>query len=103
MNATRKIRLWLENEIGTYRYITEIAEDAVEAALGEMEDRTEAFDLANTRTADQIRELVEHTTHDNARNGLTRDLRSHALADVDWHEIAEPHVEAAMEEREEDA
>lgn len=83
MNATHTVSMWLANDPGLYYGAQELAE-RVRDELGI--DRDRAF-----------REWVEEMVPESIE-GMCRDLVMHALADVDWTEIAdEYHAECEVE------
>ena len=77
---TWNVALWLDNEQGSYYHLRDLAEY-------EMENRS-TEDLPIWSLADKIKNYVEETNpFDNA--SMFSDLLGHALANVDYQEIAE--------------
>lgn len=90
---TWAVNLWLSNDHGLY----DMTNENVSAIIGETESRSEYWTLTESHkfaTADMLKEflgdLIEPCLNDDYTGvGMVRDLIGSALADVDWHEIAE--------------
>lgn len=101
MDATRKVKVRLDNEPGTYEFLEDLAHEAVDEAADGAETGEEVRARALETAERRAREFVEHITLDQARSGLTRDLLTYALADVDFRELMEARVDEWMEEADE--
>lgn len=77
--STWLVDLWLTNEEGSYNQLMELV-----AGPGEPHEKM-----------DQIKALVEEMTAGVADSGLVADLVGAALAEVNWKEIVDSHVEEA--------
>ena len=84
---TWNVKLWLDNEYGSYIEVTDQAKQAVEA-------ETERYEFA-----DWLKDYVEEILfpEDAEPSGLAADLLRGALSDVDWFEIAEAYLSDAKE------
>lgn len=89
------VHLWLTNEEGSYRYWREEAERQSKEARRCEEVKAGTWTVPEARRfrlADQLKsELEEASPTEEA--SLFSDLLSGALAEVDWHEIAEAFLE----------
>jgi len=86
---TWAVKLWMDNEEGTYRYWTERAEELITDAQ-RTEDEPDISDFA-----DKIK-----SQHDEALpevQGFAADLLNAAMSEVNWHEIAESLLNDAKE------
>lgn len=82
---TWNVKLWIDNEQGTYEYWREAAQDAYDRAEGDStfsRDERAIFSLA---------ERLKHEHEENAPElqGTYADLLAAALSEVNWTEIAE--------------
>jgi hypothetical protein len=89
--TTWLVALWLDNDQGTYSYMTELAETA-------LEDGDKPWQLGET-----IKEFVQDLCYpdENSCTGLVADLLNASLSNVDWTEVAEHYLTAARENAEE--
>jgi len=79
------INLWMRNDESQYNYWAEQAREA-------LEDSKSAF-----RTSDLARKLwKKHREPLPKLSGFASDILSAALAEVDWHSIAEGLIEGAQ-------
>ena len=79
------INLWIDNDEVSHRYWMDQARKAIE-------DSKSAF-----RTSDLARKLwIEHREALTELSGFASDILSAALAEVDWHTIAEGLIEVAQ-------
>lgn len=88
---TWQVSLWLDNEYNSYTFYTEIAtellENDSESALRELADRIES-------------DIKEANPCQDAN--MYSDLIGHALAVIDWQEVAQSFIDVATEEMESD-
>lgn len=95
---TWNVKLWIDNEEGSYRYWREVVQEGWEDSDHDKED-----------TAYYVSRRLEHEIKDSAPelSGTYGDLLGAALSEVNWYEIAEEMVndedfeEDAQEETEE--
>ena len=101
--ATWAVKLWIDNEEGSYHAVRETAREIWEAAADDDPDGT-PHSLQRTERAarDLARELegIVRDLFDLPVEGLAGDLCGSALSDVNWEEIAESIVEDIAEENE---
>ena len=85
---TWNVKLWLDNDQGTYTEVTDHATEAVE-------EGTEVYQFA-----DWLKDYVEETffPEDQEPSGMAADLLNAAKSEVDWFEIAEAYLNDAKEE-----
>ena len=77
---TWNVKLWLDNDQGTYYHILELGEE-----------NEDVYDLAKA-----IEDFIDELRPD-IEASLFSDLLSAALSEVDWHEIAEAVAEEVAE------
>lgn len=97
------VNLWMDNEEGSQRYFADLAETAwADAAdskpLWSSQTRR---DRAVQEMADQLKIHHEELLPD--VDGFAADLLNAAMSEVDWREIAEHLVDAAIEANPEEA
>lgn len=83
---TWNVKLWLDNEQGTYNDVTEHAREVVEA-------EGERYEFA-----DWLKQYVEEMRPEMPAS-MFSDLLGAALSEVDWSEIAEAYMNDAKEEQ----
>lgn len=89
---TWNVKLWIDNEEGSYNYWRENVQQA-------WEDSDHDKDDTIRKVADMLKDEHEQNTPETV--GVYADLLNAALSEVDWYEIASAMVED--EEFEEDA
>jgi hypothetical protein len=85
---TWAVKLWLDNDEGSYRYMTDEAERRAREV--EAEDWITAADFAAFIEA-------EHAEAAPELDGVFQDLLTRALSQVNWYEIAESYLSEARE------
>jgi hypothetical protein len=86
---TWAVKLWIDNEEGSYRYWNEEARDT---AQGEIDtDPADWKDTATSNLADKLKN--EHEDNAPELGGPYGDLLTAALSEVDWYEIAGAMIE----------
>jgi|TARA_Y100000310_G_scaffold23921_1_gene22942 hypothetical protein len=92
--ATWNIKLWIDNEQGTQEWWAEQAMTALDITPAGTKQLSEAtMVLEDVLETHYNEELMEAPLN----HGWMRDLMQHTLANVNWYEIAECFVDAAME------
>ena len=85
---TWNVKLWMDNDEGSYRYWFEVAEEIWEDCSRDKDDFC-------ARMADRLKD--EHSDNAPELQGFYADLLGSALSAVDWYEIAESFVEELPE------
>ena len=101
--ATWAVKLWIDNEEGSYHAVRETAREVWEVAADNDPDGTPHSLQRKERAArDLARELegIVRDLFDLPEESLAGDLIGAALSDVNWDEIAESIVEDIAEESE---
>ena len=99
------VNLWMDNEENTQAAVTDMARQAL-ADNTESEINEAGEDVATTDKDQAISDLANQleAMHDDALAdimgviGVFKDLLQGSLGRVDWREIAESHVDVAIEE-----
>lgn len=103
---TWAVNLWLANDRGLYEMTLEGVNDQIQDAAYCVQVRDGIWTLERARrfnTADWLREMVEEMPYTFGPDegvptqGIPADLYGWALAQVDWHEIADHWIAAAQE------
>ncbi len=81
---TWNVKLWIDNDEGSYNYWRENVQQA-------WEDEDHSKQNTITRIADMLKS--EHEENTPTVTGVYADLLNAALSEVDWYEIAEAMVE----------
>ncbi len=89
---TWAVNLWISNDEGSQAHYDELARDL----LSEDDDPEDEGDRV-CALADAIKEAHEEGAEACGTSGVFADLIGAALSEVNWHEIAEPLIEAARE------
>ncbi len=104
---TWNVKLWMDNEEGSYRHCQRMAETAWEDA--EADQTFTRLERAQIDLADALKDEYEEAMHDwldeSGKSGTVwADLLGAALSEVDWREIATSMLEDVdkTEEAEED-
>jgi len=94
---TWNVKLWLDNDQGTY---TEVTDHAAEVYAEAVEDNANALEYPYTSNfATWLKEYVEEMQPELPASTFS-DLLNAALGEVDWHEIALSYLGDAKEEAE---
>jgi hypothetical protein len=100
---TWNVKLWMDNDQGSYSYYTELAQevyDESEAEKSFTRDERAALDLAD-RLKDEYEEgMVALLERSKATASVWADLLGAALSEVNWYEIAEHYIEDCDKEEE---
>lgn len=97
---TWNVKLWMDNDEGSQRYYTELAQEAYDQAQADTtftRDERATLDLA-----DRIKDEYETAMHDwldesKRSTSVWADLLGAALSEVNWHEIAGSLIANAVE------
>lgn len=92
---TWAVKLWMDNDEGSYNYWNERTEELYEEAVPAF-SFTSKRDAARVALMDELKETHEENAPENEASIYT-DLMSAALGSVDWHEIAESLLAFAFE------
>lgn len=93
------VSLWLSNSEGDEEYIvSDLLPQAIESAKedkrGEYGDLVVVKKRTKTYLADSLKEYIEEVNEEIvSQSSMTSDLLGHAIAFVDWHEIALHYVD----------
>lgn len=91
---TWNVKLWLDNEQGTYSEVTSHAAEVYNEAA---DDGADAADYPySTNFATWLKEYIEEMRPDEPASVFS-DLLSAALSDVEWIEIARAYLDDAKE------
>lgn len=97
------VKLWIDNDEGSYRYWQEQARDAYDDATDAptLYASQSVSDRARSRLANQLKtELDDDANELGAKlpeSGMYADLLNAALSEVDWYEIADALLVTAAE------
>ena len=98
---TWAVKLWLDNERASYEEVTSTAADLYREALdGAENDAEKARESASYEMAGYLKAYVDDLQDillPDLPASLFSDLLAAALAEVDWHEIAEAYISDAAE------
>lgn len=95
---TWNVKLWMDNEQGSYNYWTATAQECYDDAEADdtfTRKERAAFDLADRLKSEHEEAMPEVS-------GMWADLLSAALSDVNWHEIAENMLDDVDEDETDD-
>lgn len=93
---TWAVKLWLDNEYGSYSYVTGRAKDLYALVIDD-DDMPNAIGTL----ADELKDQHEEANPlEDAEASVFTDLLRAALSEVDWREIAEAYLNDAKEESE---
>lgn len=96
------VKLWMDNESGSYEYGREMARDAWEQSDDKSPNQfMNHSDNARMVLADRLKseydDNSDHPVFNAAEGTVYADLLNAALAGVNWHEIADALLESEME------
>jgi len=84
------VKLWIDNDEGSYNYWQEQTESAIECAVRHGADSGDVVNDAANQIAEQLKS--EHEESLPEVQGFASDLLNAAMSEVDWYEIAESMV-----------
>jgi hypothetical protein len=101
---TWNVKLWMDNDEGSYRYYGELAQETYDDAEADgtfTKDEQATLDLS-----EKIKDEYETAMHDwleesGKSASVWADLLGAALSEVNWHEIAEHLIDDVDKEAEE--
>jgi hypothetical protein len=98
---TWAVKLWIDNEQGSYEYWREQARDVIENCSDKHPNEF-ADKAANERImlGERLKDMHESDAEQfmEQQSGVFADLLNHALARVEWNEIAQSMLEDEREE-----
>jgi len=87
-DMTRKVRLWLSNVEGDYRYWSDAADDAWQSQDPDDRGKTR-FKNAQHDLAKRLQDELDNQSDETSKlSPMYADLLTAALQEVDWHELA---------------
>ncbi len=95
-HGTWCVNLWLTNDEGTYRHCRSLADDAKDAADDAPQVLEEIWTIEEATRfllADALPEFAEEINPLADQASVFTDLITSALAEVNWHEIADAFLE----------
>jgi hypothetical protein len=93
---TWTVKLWLDNDEGTYNYMRELSAEV----LADHTDEDGAVDANGSRSefAGWLKDYHDEQLEElNIPASVFRDLMNAALSEVNWHQIAGAYLEEATE------
>lgn len=98
---TWNVKLWMDNEEGSYHYYGEVAQECWDDA--EADDTFTREERATLNLADRLKDEYETAMQDwleesKRQSSVWADLLGAALSEVNWHEIAEHLIEDVEKE-----
>ena len=90
------VKLWMDNDEGSYRSFGQMAEESYRNATGEPEERLED---AASALAEELKAAHEENYPLDSGN-VFDDLLSASMSEVNWYEIAESMLEDVEKEAE---
>ena len=92
------VKLWMDNDQGSYNYWQEIAQEIYNEARADANFTKE--ECAQLALADQLKNEHEENAP-TSTTGVYSDLMTGALGRVDWHEIARAVIDDEVNKEEE--
>lgn len=89
------VNLWLDNEEGSQQYWSEQADEVLQSVRRSNWTSEDIKEAAISRLEDVLKEQHEEALPE--LTGFAADLLNAAMSEVNWREIAQHLVEAAME------
>lgn len=104
---TWAVKLWMDNEEGSYRYWGEQAQEAWDESADKhpnqfMDRERNAVSMLAERLKDEHDSQSDHPVFAAADGTVYADLLNAALSEVNWHEIAESLLEDVDKESDEE-
>jgi hypothetical protein len=84
------VKLWLDNEEGSYLFMKDLA---IQAADDHSDDKDDAVSAMANQIKDHIEEFSPRL------EGLYADLLQAALSEVNWYEMAESYIDEFCEDK----
>lgn len=88
---TWNVKLWMDNEEGSYRWGRELAQESWDNAEADRDftrEQRAMLDLADTLKSHYQEAMGDFLDNANASSSFWADLLGAALSEVNWHEIA---------------
>ena len=95
---TWNVKLWMDNDEGSYNYWTEQAQEKYDEA--EADGTFTREEQATLDLSDALKDYFEQEMAEIQATGMWVDLLGAALSEVNWHEIAEHMIEDVDKEEE---
>lgn len=92
---TWNVKLWMDNDEGSYRYWQDAAQDVYDEA--EADDTFTRNERATLDLSDRLKSEFEESAPDLGASCWS-DLLTAALSEVNWHEIAEHLIDDVSDE-----
>jgi len=94
---TWNLKLWMDNEAGTYSYHAELAEELLENAEPDFDFETK-MDKATRDFASYLKDEIMENIPEEAVTGFYADMLGASISQINWQEIAESVMEETSEE-----
>lgn len=103
---TWNVKLWMDNDEGSYNYYGELAQEVYDAAEASDSPRFTKEEQAVLDLSDRLKDEYETAMNDwleesKKQSSVWADLLGAALSEVNWHEIAEHLIDDVEKETEE--
>lgn len=95
---TWNVKLWMDNDEGSYNYYTEVAQECYDNAEASESPQFTRDEQATLDLSERLKEGYETAMHDwleesKRSASVWADLIGAALSEVNWHEIAESMIQ----------